>query len=144
MKWDDLKPHPNFYFAFALSRESRALLLKRFPPKFSKVFCDHVTLEFNLTDAKLEEMKEMLLLNDEVKVTGYVSGENAQGHGVECFTVTVGGEAQRKDKSFYHVTLSVEPPAKPVNSNQLLLDVKGESQRKLHIVLDGEFKLLKK
>ena len=125
---------PGTYLAFEISEASRKKLLEIFPPKFSKVICHHVTIEFNLTPEKLKKLEP--LLRSRVMVIG-----KAEGEGIEAIAVSLDGNRRRVDGSFYHVTLSLNPPHKPVESNNLERFI----VRTLDdIVLSGEFKLLKK
>jgi hypothetical protein len=127
---------PGHYLAYEISEKSRAHLLRLFRPQFSKVICHHVTIEFNLTPEKLKNFVTLLDSAPPVFARGI-----ARGDGVECIAITIGKDAVRSDGSFYHITLSVEPPHKPVESNNL--------QDKVELIrgivkLEGAFKLLKK
>lgn len=70
-----------------------------------------------------------------VNVIGY-----AQGQLIEALAVEIDGKTRRLDGSFYHVTLSLSAPRKPVDSNTLINLVKPVDKIQLH----GEFKLLDK
>lgn len=127
------------YLAFLLDEESSKFLINKFNPKFSKIFSHHVTIEFNLTSKKIDEIIKSL--NDPilVKVIAYYYGD-----GVDCIEVSIDGKNFRLDGSKYHVTLSTEPPVKPVKSNDIL---KRESNKELvkdSIYLTGSLKLLNK
>jgi len=130
-----MKFEKNHYLAFELTEKSRAHLLSVFQPKFTKVICHHVTIEFNLTEEKLAAFEDRVG-DSVVHAIGH-----AVGDGIECVAVSIGGRTDRADGSFYHVTLSLEPPHKPVESNKL--------QDKVELIrgfvkLEGQFKLLKK
>lgn len=129
------------YLAFEISDKSRAHLLTMFPAQFSKVVAHHVTIEFNLTAEKFDNHKKMLTSQTEVRVYGY-----AKGDGIECVAVSINDEIDRADGSFYHVTLSLEPPHKPVESNLLETKVSGITNifAMKTFTLDGTFKLIKK
>ena len=127
---------PGHYLAFEISDKSRAHLLTMFPAQFSKIIAHHVTIEFNLTAEKFDNYKRLFTDQTEVRVYGY-----AKGDGIECVAVSIGDEYKRADGSFYHVTLSLEPPHKPVESN--LLENKVVSIATT-FTLDGVFKLIKK
>ena len=134
---------PDHYLVFELSEKSRAHLLGLFQPRFFKVIANHVTIEFNLTKEKLDRYKNTLLYPTPiVRAYGY-----ARGDGVECIAVAIGDNVDRQDGSFYHITLSIDPPHKPVESNTLKDKVVGIRTlfRSIDSVkLEGEFKLLKK
>jgi hypothetical protein len=132
MKLDELKGK---YFAFVLSDESRAQLLRTFSPHFSKVICHHVTIEFN-PEKHPEFIQEMIDKAPEVFVTGLAIGDD-----IECLSARIGDQTERRDGSFYHITLSLEPPAKPVKSNTL--------KDKIRLIkgiypVQGSFKLVSK
>ena len=110
---------PNHYLAFVLSEVSRTLLLQKFQPKFSKVIAHHITLDFCPTQKSIDDYQDMLSLCPIVTVYGY-----AQGDGVECVAVNCANTSQRLDGKFFHITLSVEPPHKPVESNLLFDQIK--------------------
>ena len=101
------------------------------------MLCHHVTIVFNLTEDLLNELTEQLE-DPKVMITSYALGDD-----VECFTVTVNGNAKRRDGELYHLTHSVEPPAKPVDSNKLLRSGTGIVQP-LNIQIFGELKLIPK
>src|ERR1035437_4622886 len=111
---------PGHYLAFEISDKSRANLLTIFPAHFSKIIAHHVTIEFNLTAEKFDNYKKLFTQQTEVRVYGYANGD-----GIECVAVSIDNEDERADGSFYHVTLSLEPPHKPVESNKLKDEVVG-------------------
>ena len=125
---------PGHYLAFELSQESRAHLLSMHQTSFSKVICHHVTMEFNLTAQKLKEFQAAFSDDPKVRVVGF-----AKGDGIECAAVSIDGVKRRNDGSFYHVTMSLEPPHKPVESNKL-----SPNTMRGWIDLEGAFKLLPK
>lgn len=108
------------YLSFTLDAESRARLLANVPATFLKVIAHHVTLIFVKTRQDEQAACAQLALanagaySPKVTVTGRLDGDH-----VQAVTVTVDGHADRPDGSFYHVTVSLEPPAKPVDSNKL-------------------------
>jgi hypothetical protein len=138
---------PGHYLAFELSDKSRANALALFTPRFSKVICHHVTIEFNLTKDNFEKYKRMLTPTPVVTAYGY-----AKGDGIEALAVAISGpnvenETDRVDGSFYHVTLSLDPPHKPVESNKLkdkVVLISSMFRSVASLTLAGEFKLLKK
>ena len=140
MSISKLKFEPGTYLAYELSDKTRAMLLTKFKPSFSKVVCHHVTIEFNLTAEKLEQYIKKFSDVSKLRIIG-----EAHGDGIECLAVgidlLIGLETKRSDGSFYHITLSLEPPHKPVESNKL--------ESEIHIIrenlmIEGEFKLLRK
>lgn len=123
------------YLAYELTTHVRAKLLQVFPASFSKIICHHITIDFNpnqeIVDAFVRSSSRSI-----VKVVG-----TAEGDGVQCLAVSINGQTARADGSFYHITLSVEPPHKPVESN-LLKDKVAKLDE--HVVLEGSFQLLRK
>lgn len=139
MKLHQLRFQKGAYLAFELGKQTRALLLKRFAPKFSRVICHHVTIERRLTEERLKEIQDTLGESPDVYSTGYLSGE-----GVECFAVEINGIARRPDGLFYHVTHSVEPPKKPVDSNGVMTAAHGKPDEKFEpLKLSGAWRLIK-
>ena len=130
---EKMKFLPGTYFAYKISEESRSELLRLFATSFSKVICHHVTIEFNLTPEKLQTYS--FDENTKVEVVGYARGDN-----IEALAIAINGETERRDGSFYHVTLSLQQPAKPVDSNKL----KNKVGRVRPVRLNGTFELLKK
>jgi hypothetical protein len=126
---------PGTYFAFKLSEKSRKKILELFPVAHSNVVCHHVTIEFNLTPEKLA--KYNFSGDTEVKVIG-----EGRAPGVQALLVSIDNQRFRADGGFYHLTLSLEPPHRPVESNKVTKDqmqwLKGSFS------LEGEFVLLKK
>lgn len=106
------------YLAFVIDERSRALLLERLPAKFEKVIAHHVTIIMpKTTDEAVKMRRLMLQLADQehdVEVTCHYVGEH-----IEAAGVIFNGDKKRPTGGFYHVTLSLEPPAKPVDSNKL-------------------------
>lgn len=126
--------HSKHYLAFVISPESREELIRLFKPKFSRVICHHVTIEFNVADGF--DLSEFISKPYTVKAIGV-----AQGDGVECIAVSINGVRERIDGSFYHITLSVEPPHKPVESNTLKDKV---SLIRGIVPITGSFQLVRK
>lgn len=124
------------YLAYVLSPSSRERLLKIYPPKFSNVICHHITIDFNINPERLKTFKHLLDWTPEVITYGYACDDS-----LECLAVKVGQDKYRLDESFYHITLSLEPPRKPVHSNNLR-DLIKTTRRS--IILDGSFQFLPK
>lgn len=124
------------YLAFVLDERSRAKLLQELPPSFAKVIAHHVTIIFPKTSEEQAEMRRLYrqLLDQEhdVQVNSYYKGEH-----IEAAGVTFNGDTKRPTGGFYHVTLSLEAPAKPVDSNKLT-----SPQRIKPFELTGKVKLV--
>lgn len=128
------------YLAFVLSENARAILLLSFHPRFSKVYAQHVTVEFKLTAEKLEAIKKQFGSRLKVTATGM-----CRSSVIECVTIRVNGDTRRPDGGTYHLTYSLELPKRPVDSNELLLAFGGQPQYPFdrEIVLDGELELVR-
>ena len=105
------------YLAFELTPASQAALLELFDPTFKKkgkIVCDHVTVEFNLTDESYDRLVEELQGAD-LQVIGYQTGV-----GVDCLVVAVNDSPKRPDGNIYHITLSLAKGHTAEESNDLL------------------------
>jgi hypothetical protein len=95
-----------------LNGEQRQQLLERFPPRFSEVDADHVTLQAKVAaDAPLPD-----------RVTAAIVGRGEDGEGVEAMVVAIDGTTDRPDGSTYHITWSLAPGRQARESNQVLAD----------------------
>lgn len=95
-----------------LDRRDRRELLRRFPPKFKSTVADHVTLEAKVArDSELPEERE-----------GEIVGRAEDGSGVEAMVVRIGGTTHRPDGSTNHITWSLGPGRKAVESNDVIAD----------------------
>lgn len=99
------------YQAYNLTESARESLLKTFPNRFNKIAAHHVTFKFGASETDpLPSMAKII-------VVGYSFNEN-----IECVVVSVNGSTQRPDGKTYHITLSHNNKAKPVDSNKLIED----------------------
>ena len=98
------------YTAYNLTEASRAKLLSVFNPKFTTVVAHHVTFAFGVNES------EPIPDYTQLKVIGHAANEN-----IECVVVEIGGTSTRPDGKTYHITLSHNDKAKPVDSNALLV-----------------------
>ncbi|QNM83161.1 hypothetical protein H8M03_02035 [Sphingomonas sabuli] len=97
--------------------ERRLALLDRFPPRYARTLADHVTLEAGV------DARSALPRPVDARVVGHAD----DGESLECLVVEIDGSTERPDGSTYHVTWSLGPGRKAVESNDLLRD-KGWSQ----------------
>jgi hypothetical protein len=100
----------NSVIGWKLDREQRKELLLQFPPKFSEVVADHVTLSARV--ARSSELPEETL--------GEIVGRTDDGKGVEALVVSIGGTTDRPDGSTYHITWSLEPGRRAKESNDVI------------------------
>ena len=93
-----------------LDREQRRELLQQFPPRFSNVVADHVTLAAKAAkDAPLPQETEVEIV-----------GRADDGRGVEAMVVAIGGTTDRPDGGTYHITWSLEDGREAKESNDML------------------------
>lgn len=143
MSISDLYYESNRYLAFVLSDDSRKHILEVCPPTFKKVICHHVTIAFNPDERTFDDFKKKYEdKTPEVRATGILIGDT-----IEAITVTLDGATKREFATgggYYHVTLSLDPPSKPVDSNNLFgdHDAKKITFHKAFI-LKGDFQLCK-
>lgn len=104
------------YIAFVPDERSRTLLLQAFPPKHPDVICHHVTLEFGVSEDRLQDITEAID-GAFVEVVGSVYDDKA-----EALIVKINGCMERIDLGTFHITHSLDRSkgAKPVYSNTLV------------------------
>ena len=90
-----------------LDRDERAALLKRFPPRYDQPVADHVTLQ--KTAARLPP-----------RMTARIVGRADDGAGVEAMVVALDGSTDRPDGSTFHITWSLAPGRRAVESNEVI------------------------
>jgi hypothetical protein len=100
----------NIVIGWKLDREQRKELLLQFPPKFSEVIADHVTLSARV--ARSSELPQETL--------GEIVGRTDDGKGVEALVVSIDGTTDRPDGSTYHITWSVEQGRRAKESNDVI------------------------
>lgn len=100
----------NTVVGWKLDRQERDKLLGRFPPRFTNVVADHVTLRARAsTDAPLPQ-----------EDAGEIVGRADDGRGVEAMVVRIGGTTERPDGSTYHITWSLADGRRAKESNDML------------------------
>ena len=93
-----------------LDRDQRRELLLQFPPKFSELVADHVTLSARV-DGRSELPSE---------THGEIVGRSDDGKGVEAMVVSIGGTTDRPDGSTYHITWSLAKGRRAKESNDVI------------------------
>jgi len=94
-----------------LPRDEREMLLQRFPPRYSNVVADHVTLATGATPAtRLPNRPD----------SSRIVGRADDGSSLECLVVEVDGTTDRPDGSTYHITWSLGPGRTAHESNDVL------------------------
>lgn len=95
-----------------VDRDQRRELLLQFPPRFSEVVADHVTLS-----AKVDRKSEL-----PSETFGEIVGRVDDGKGVEAMVVSIGGTTDRPDGSTYHITWSLAKGRRAKESNDVIRD----------------------
>lgn len=118
---------------YELDKESKSMLMAKFPPKYPEVRYDHITIQMGGLGAKVPEPAQ------KVEVVGIAN----DGNGIEAFIVRVNGAPMRQDGRAWHITASFdssknapacfdvfaksgeqeEKPYRPVTSNGFLSQV---------------------
>ena len=104
---------PGTVTGWKLTRDERASLLDRFPPKFENVVADHVTLRTGAT-AETPLPRE---------VEAAIVGQADDGDSLECLVVSIDGTTDRPDGSTYHITWSLGPGRRARESNDVLREL---------------------
>ena len=99
------------YLAIQLDSASKQEILSMVTPKYKKIDCDHITVEFDTPTPELQEK----YTNASLEVVGYQFGE-----GADCLVISVNGSIKRPDGGLFHVTLSLKGGHKANESNAVL------------------------
>lgn len=92
-----------------LDRGQRDLLLERFPARYQRVVADHVTLTSRACGRDLPKAVEARIV-----------GRADDGRGVQAMVVEINGSIERPDGSTFHLTWSLEPGRRAVESNDVI------------------------
>lgn len=84
---------------YEIDKDSKAMLMEKFPPKYPEAKYDHITICMGGLGAPLPEPAE------KVEVVGIAD----DGNGLEALIVKVNDSATRKDGKVWHVTASYDP-----------------------------------
>jgi hypothetical protein len=104
---------PGAVTGWKLPRDEREQLLQRFPPRYENVIADHVTLRAGATpETSLPR-----------KPRARIVGRADDGESLECLVVELDGTTDRPDGSTYHITWSLGPGRKAIESNDVLRDM---------------------
>ncbi len=90
-----------------LDRSKREELLRRFAPRYPEAVADHVTLE---------KSEAPLPPPGAARIVGHAD----DGQGVEAMVVAIDGSTDRPDGSTFHITWSLAPGRRAVESNDVL------------------------
>lgn len=100
----------NVVIGWKLDREQRKELLQQFPPQFTNVIADHVTLKPRSSpNAPLPE-----------ETLGEIVGRTSDNKGVEAMVVRIDGTTDRPGGGTYHITWSLGDGRRAKESNDVL------------------------
>lgn len=98
------------YVGWLLPDSERTRLLDLFPALFENVVAHHCTLKFGVDETyPLPEQTQAVVVGEAVDPTG-----------VQALVLRVGGTTQREGGGIYHITWSLAPGRKPVESNKVI------------------------
>ena len=103
---------PGTVTGWKLPRDERLALLERFPPKYDDVVADHVTLNAGASP------NSPLPPRPDARIVGRAD----DGESLECLVVELDGTTDRPDGSTYHITWSLGPGRRAIESNAVLRD----------------------
>ena len=92
-----------------LDAATREDLLARFPPRYAEPVADHVTFKPGTGSEAMPEIDHCLLV-----------GRADDGEGVQALVVAIAGSTHRPDGSTYHITWSLAPGRRAVESNEAI------------------------
>lgn len=99
-----------YYTGWLLPEAERAALLARFPPVYERVIAHHATDRFGVGPEEPSPRE----------TSGTVIGVADDGAGVQALVVAIGGSPSRRDGSTYHITWSLGPDRRAVESNHVI------------------------
>lgn len=113
---------PTGYTAYELTEESRAALLKAFPPKYADVIAHHITQKYGAAEGETPAQPKSVI----------VAGYHDSG-AIQVLVALVDGRQYQAEgldgaKKFLHITLSLdrEQGVSPKNSNDVLQKIFNE------------------
>lgn len=92
-----------------VDRDDRQRLLERFPPRYERAVADHVTLKGQADEAALPPAVDCVIV-----------GRADDEAGVEAMVVEIDGFTARPDGSTFHITWSLAPGRRAVESNDVI------------------------
>lgn len=114
------------YKAYVPDALERNELLRKFKPKYPKVYAHHVTYSLKNKDKT----------NPPDISSAEIVGWADSGDGLEAAVVAIDGSIERPGGGFYHITWSLDPSKyKPVDSNKLIQNGWSRFQRSTPISL---------
>jgi hypothetical protein len=102
---------PGSVIGWKLDRGQREALLARFAPTYGQAIADHVTLD---ADARGKPLPPA--------VHAAIVGRADDGQGVEAMVAALDGSTARPDGSTFHITWSLGPGRRAVESNAVIAE----------------------
>src|SRR4051794_27498722 len=99
-----------FTIGWEVSQEQREKLLAIFPPRYANTVADHVTLAARVAPERKPPPGS----------EGEIVGRTDDGAGVEALVVRISGTTDRPGGGTYHITWSLAPGRRAVESNDVL------------------------
>ena len=100
---------PGRIVGWKLDRAEREELLRQFPPRYSNVIADHVTLRAN---AERDDLPD--------RVEAAIVGRADDKDSLECLVAMINGTVDRPDGSTFHITWSLDKGREARESNDVL------------------------
>lgn len=98
----------NHYLAFVLDEATKARLQELFPPVYPDFKCHHVTLAYDISEANIATLQE-LVDNFAAGKLYFHADHYYRWPDMEYFYVLVNGEWMKTDQSITHLTYSKNP-----------------------------------
>jgi len=111
------------YLALELSHGSKKALAQHFPSKYKSRTADHVTLNY---DPSQEDLDRFHNTPEHKKTVNLHATHHADDEKMGIHAVRVSGVEHLTKKEHPHITISHAPGAKPVQSNDLLAQQRGD------------------
>lgn len=121
-------PEQKGYVGYLLSEDSRNHLASLYPPKFPKFIGHHITTDFNVTADAIPKRPSC------ATVIGYAVDEYS-----ECFVVIVDWRMKRKDRTYLHITWSLDPNHRKPSDCKTLADSWDYIGRTVDIQIEPKF-----
>lgn len=102
--------HGDWVSGWKLERSQRKDLLAQFPPRYASAVADHVTLRAKVAASTPPPPA----------CHAAIVGRADDGMGVEALVVAINGSTDRPDGMVYHITWSLDPGRRAVESNAVI------------------------
>jgi hypothetical protein len=106
------------YIAFNLTEKSRQDVLAKIPPRFSEIFCEHITHIYGVSKETDGARSADLMPAKPRSVRAFAYSTDALG--VETLLVEIDGTKLRPDGKPYHLTISLAEGRRQMDSNTVI------------------------